>query len=107
MSWWILFGASLFEIAWVLSMRSSEGFTRLWPSILTVVLSAMSLLLLAIAMKKIPMGTAYAIWTGIGAAGITTIGVLFLSEAKDPLRLVFIFTIVVSVIGLKLTSPSQ
>ncbi len=107
MSWWILFGASLFEIAWVLSMHSSDGFTRLWPSVFTVLLSAMSLVLLAIAMKKIPMGTAYAIWTGIGAAGITTIGMLFLNEGRDPLRLVFIFTIVVSVVGLKLTSATH
>lgn len=87
MPWIYLFIAGLLEVAWAFSMKQSEGFTRLWPSVITFAAMAASFALLAIAMRALPLGTAYAVWTGIGALGAFVIGILFLGEAASATRL--------------------
>lgn len=101
MAWIYLLMAGLLEIVWAIGMKESEGFTRLGPSVVTIIFMLASFALLAIAMKSLPAGTAYAIWTGIGAAGVATIGMLFLGEARDLSRILCILLIVCGVIGLK------
>ncbi|MDC6129049.1 SMR family transporter, partial [Burkholderia gladioli] len=81
MSWILLFIAGLLEIAWAAGMKSSEGFTRLWPSVFTIVTAIGSFVLLAVAMRQLPLGTAYAVWTGIGVVGAFIFGVLLMGEA--------------------------
>ena len=104
MNWVILVIAGLLEIVWALGLKYTEGFTRLWPSLGTVVSAAISLWLLTQALRTIPVGTAYAIWTGIGAVGVATLGIALFSESASPERLLCIAVIVGGVIGLKLTS---
>ncbi|MFN6947005.1 MAG: quaternary ammonium compound efflux SMR transporter SugE [Cytophagaceae bacterium] len=104
MNWFILFAAGVFEIVWVTALKYSEGFTRLWPSVLTVVGLAISMALLGYSLKSLPLGTAYAIWTGIGAVGAAIMGILLFGESKDFLRFIFIALIVVGIIGLKILS---
>ncbi len=106
MSWIYLFIAGLFEIAWVYSLKLSEGFSRLVPSIATFTLLIASFIFLSLAMKELPMGTSYAVWTGIGAVGAVLIGILFLGESKDILRFAFVALIAIGIVGLKLTSKS-
>jgi quaternary ammonium compound-resistance protein SugE len=105
MAWVFLFIAGLLEIGWAIGLKYTEGFTRLWPSVATVGAMAVSFLLLAQAMKTIPLSTAYAIWTGIGAVGTVVVGMLFLGEPREVARLVCILMIVSGVIGLKVISP--
>lgn len=104
MAWLYLFAAGLFEVAFATALKMSEGFTRLWPTLAFLVFSLLSFLLLARAVLVLPIGTAYAVWTGIGAAGTALIGIAFLGESTNALRLFFIATLVGSIIGLKLSS---
>ena len=106
MAWVYLLLAGLFEIGFAIGLKYTEGFTRLWPSVGTVVSAAISLWLLTQALKAIPLGTAYAIWTGIGALGVATLGIALFSESASPARLLCIAVIVAGVIGLKLTSAA-
>lgn len=102
---WIYLGiAGLFECGWAISLKYSEGFTKPWPSLLTLVLMAVSLLLLSLSMRTIPMGSAYAVWTGIGAAGVAVLGIVLFNEPADATRLICILLIMGGVIGLKLSS---
>lgn len=102
MAWLILIVAGVFEIAWVVGLKYTEGFTRLWPSLGTVAAMAVSFWLLAAAMKTIPVGTAYAVWTGIGAAGTVMLGIVLFSEPATAGRLASIALIVAGIAGLKL-----
>lgn len=102
MTWILLFVAGLFEIGFALGLKFSEGFSRLWPTLGMVLAGAVSFYLLSTAMKSLPAGTAYAIWTGIGAAGTAAVGILLLGEAASPLRIASLALIVVGVIGLRL-----
>lgn len=102
-SWIYLIIAGIFEMAWVLALKFSQNFTKLNYSILVVVFMALSLILLSMSFELIPMGTAYACWTAIGAVGVLIFGILFLGESSSVLRLFFITLIVAGVIGLNLT----
>ena len=104
MAWVYLLLAGVFEIGFAIGLKYTEGFTRLWPSVGTVVSAAISLWLLTQALKAIPLGTAYAIWTGIGALGVATLGIVLFSESASPARLLCIAVIVAGVVGLKLAS---
>ena len=105
MAWVYLFIAGLFEVVWATAMKQSDGFTRLGPSIVTIAAMLISFVLLALSMKALPLGTAYAVWTGIGAVGTVLIGMFFLGEPKDLPRVVSIALILAGIVGLKLTSP--
>lgn len=104
MYWTVLVLAGLFEIAWAVGLKYTEGFSRLLPSVLTAVAMVISIVLLAIATKKLPLGTAYAVWTGIGAVGAVTLGIVLFGESAQPLRLLCVGLILAGIIGLKLTA---
>lgn len=106
MAWVFLLLAGLFEIVWAFLMKSSEGFTKLWPSIGTVGFMVVSFGLLVVAMKSLPLGTAYAIWTGIGAVGAFVVGVAVMGEALTPMRVVGALLIVSGLVVLKLATTS-
>ena len=104
---WIMLGiAGLCEIAFTVALKYAEGFTRLWPSLAFVLAYAASAWFLSLAVRTIPVGTAYAVWTGIGAVGAATIGILLFAEPANAARLAFIALIVIGVAGLKLVSPA-
>ena len=102
--WFALLLAGLLEIAWALGLKYSDGLTRLWPSVVMLASIALSFALLAIALKSVPFGTAYAMWTGIGAAGTVIIGMVLFGEPADPIRVTCLTLIVAGMIGLKLAS---
>lgn len=102
MAWLMLVIAGVLEIAFAYGMKSSEGFTRLMPSLLTVATGLTSVVLLSLAMRTLPMGTGYAVWTGIGAAGTAIVGILVMGDSAAPLRVLCIVLILAGVIGLKL-----
>jgi quaternary ammonium compound-resistance protein SugE len=104
MAWTYLVIAGLLEIGWAVGLKYTEGFSRLWPSVATICAMAASFGLLAAALKSIPVGTGYAVWTGIGAAGTAIIGMAFLGESKEVLRIVCIVLIIAGVVGLKFAS---
>lgn len=104
-AWLSLVVAGLFEIVWAIGLKYSAGFTRLAPSVLTVAAMTASLYLLAVALKTIPVGTGYAVWTGIGAVGTALVGIWLLGEARDPARLLSIALIVAGIAGLRLATP--
>jgi quaternary ammonium compound-resistance protein SugE len=104
MSWALLLIAGVLEIGFAFAMKSSEGFTRLLPALLTIAAGLSSVTLLSFALRSLPMGTGYAVWTGIGAAGTAIVGVAVLGESAAPLRLLCIVLILAGVIGLKLVS---
>jgi quaternary ammonium compound-resistance protein SugE len=104
MAWIVLFFAGLLEVAWAIGLKFTEGFSRPVPSALTLAAMAGSVLLLGWALKSLPIGTAYAVWTGIGAVGTAALGILLFGEAASALRLASIALIVVGIIGLKLVS---
>lgn len=103
-AWVALVIAGLFEVGWATSMKLSEGFSRLWPSVATIVLMFISFGLLSYSMRSLPLGTAYGVWTGIGAVGSVVVGILFMGESRDPVRLLCITLILVGIVGLRLTS---
>lgn len=104
-AWIALLGAGLLEIAWALGLKYSDGLTRFWPSVATLVAIALSFGLMALALRSLPFGTAYAVWTGIGAAGSIIVGIILYSEPADPIRILCLTLIVAGMIGLKLNSP--
>lgn len=104
MAWIYLIIAGLLEIVWAIGLKHTEGFSRLWPSVATVGTMIASFILLSIALKTIPVGTGYAVWTGIGAAGTAGIGMMFLGEPREVLRILCIILIVAGVVGLKVVS---
>lgn len=104
MSWILLFIAGVLEVAWAAGLKSSDGFTRLGPSIFTLVTAVGSFVLLAMAMRQLPLGTAYAVWTGIGAVGAFVFGIVFMGEAVSAARILSAVLIIAGLIGLKLTS---
>jgi quaternary ammonium compound-resistance protein SugE len=106
MAWITLFVAALLEIAWAVGLKYSDGFTRVWPSVITVIGLVASVLLLAVAARTLPIGTAYAVWTGIGAAGTALLGVWLFHEPATPLRLACIGLIVAGVAGLRVLTPA-
>jgi len=106
MNWVILVVAGLFEIGWAVGLKYTEGFTRVWPTVGTVLSMVVSLGLLGVAMKTLPMGTAYAIWVGVGAVGTVILGMVLLGESAHPLRLISLALIVVGIVGLKFATPA-
>ncbi|MGH8033314.1 MAG: quaternary ammonium compound efflux SMR transporter SugE [Luteimonas sp.] len=97
--------AGLFEIGWAIGLKYTEGFTRLWPSLGTAAAMVISLGLLGVAMKQLPVGTAYAVWVGVGAVGTAILGIALLGESANLWRLVSLGLIVAGIVGLKLASP--
>ena len=106
MAWAILILAGVFEIIWAYSMKMSEGFTRLTPSIITVVFMILSVVLLSISMKTLPLGTAYTVWTGIGAIGSFLVGIFFLNEPMGAMRMIAAVLSVSGLVLMKISSPS-
>lgn len=107
MPWFHLIIAGLLEVAWAIGLKQTEGWTRLWPSVITVALMIASFFFLSLALRSLPIGTAYAMWTGIGAVGTALIGILIFDEPRTVARLVCILLIVAGVVGLKLASSTQ
>ncbi|MBK1888447.1 quaternary ammonium compound efflux SMR transporter SugE [Undibacterium sp. 14-3-2] len=106
MNWLILITAGLFEIVWAIGLKYTEGFSRFWPSALTLAAMAVSVGLLGIAMKGLPVGTAYAIWVGVGAVGTAILGIILFGEPANPARLLSLALIVCGIISLKLATPA-
>ena len=104
MAWLYVFVAGLFEVSWAIGLKYTEGFSKFWPSIGTVSAMIVSLFLLSVALKTLPIGTAYAVWTGIGAAGTAVVGIILFGESRELLRLLCILLIVAGIAGLKLMS---
>ncbi len=102
MAWIYLAIAGLFECGWAIGLKYTEGFTRLWPSVFTVLAMVVSFQLLSTAMKSIPVGTAYAVWTGVGAVGVAILGMILFGESRSVLRIVSILLVVAGIAGLKL-----
>ena len=104
MAWVYLTVAGLFEIGWAIGLKYSDGFSKPVPSLITVAAMAMSIWLLSVAMKTIPVGTAYAVWTGIGAVGVAVLGMVLFGESREILRITCLFLIIAGIVGLKLVS---
>lgn len=105
MAWVLLVVAGLFEVGWAIGLKYTEGFTRLWPSVGTVLAMVVSLGLLGVAMKTLPVGTAYAVWVGVGAVGTVILGIVLFDEPLNLLRGVSVLLIVAGLVGLKLATP--
>lgn len=105
MNWFILVVAGLFEIAWAIGLKYTEGFTKFWPSVLTATAMLISVGLLGIAMKSLPVGTAYAVWVGVGAVGTALLGIVLFAEPANAGRLISLLLIVAGIVGLKLSTP--
>lgn len=106
MDWMILLAASVFEIAFALGLKTTHGFSRLWPSMATVAAGVVSFVLLSFALKTLPVGSGYAAWTGIGAVGSTILGIVLFGESRDAGRLLSLTLIVAGVVGLRLSTPT-
>ena len=104
MAWLMLFVAGIFEVVWAVAMKQSDGFSRLWPTVVTLVGMVASFLLLAAAMRTIPLGTAYTIWTGIGAVGAFVVGIAMLGEQVNTMRVVAAVLIVSGLVLMKLSA---
>jgi quaternary ammonium compound-resistance protein SugE len=104
MPWTLLFLAGLFEVAWAVGLKYTDGFTKLMPTALTVGAMVASIVLLGLAVKHLPLGTAYAVWTGIGTIGTVILGIVLLGDSAAPLRIVCLALIVLGIAGLKLTA---
>ena len=102
MAWVILVCAGLLEIVWAIALKQSDGLSRLWPSVIGIGGAVLSFTLLAVALRQLPAGTGYAVWVGIGAVGVAVAGMVLLSEAVNPARVLFLSIIVVGIIGLRL-----
>jgi quaternary ammonium compound-resistance protein SugE len=107
MEWIYLLIAGLFEVVWAVGLKYTESWTQVWPSVGTVAAMIVSFWFLSLALKGLPIGTAYAVWTGIGAVGTALVGVLALGEPRDAARLACIFLIVAGIVGLKLVTPDS
>ncbi len=105
MAWFNIANAGLFEVAWAIGLKYTGGFTKFWPSCFTLAAMLASLFFLAQALRTIPVGTAYAVWTGIGALGTACLGIILFAESSAPPRLLCIMLIIAGITGLKLTSP--
>ena len=105
MAWLLLFVAGLLEICWAVGLKYTEGFTRSLPTVLTVAAMVASMVLLGLAVRTLPIGTAYAVWTGIGAAGTVIAGIVFLGESASVLRMLCVLVILAGIMGLKLLTP--
>lgn len=105
MAWGILVLAGLFEVGWAIGLKYTEGFTRLWPTVWTVLAMVVSLYLLGLAMKSLPVGTAYAVWVGVGAVGTVILGIVLLGDPANPARMISVALIIAGIVGLKLSSP--
>lgn len=101
--WWYLFSAGGLEIIWLITLKYSQGFTRFWPTVLAFILAVCTSYLIALAIRTLPAGTAYAIWTGMGVAGGAVAGMILFNESREPLRLLCILIIIAGIAGLKLT----
>ena len=106
MAWVILVLAGLFETGWAIGLKYTEGFTRLWPTVWTVFAMVVSLWLLGIAMRTLPVGTAYSVWVGVGAVGTVALGIALLEEPVNAARLASVGLIIAGIIGLKLATPA-
>ena len=104
MNWFILFIAGLFEIAWAIGLKYSEGFSKLLASVFTIVTMIISMALLSYSVKTLPVGTAYAVWTGIGAVGTAILGIFLFNESRELMRIFFIFLIIAGIVGLRFYS---
>lgn len=107
MAWILLFLAGLLEVGWAIGLKYTDGFTRLWPSMFTLAAIAASMFLLALAARVLPIGTAYAVWVGIGAVGAAVLGIALFDEPRNFGRLFFLALLVVAIIGLRLTTPAD
>jgi quaternary ammonium compound-resistance protein SugE len=105
MAWVLLLVAGLFEVGWAIGLKYTEGFTQLWPSVLTLAAMAASVVLLGVAMKSLPVGTSYAVWVGVGAVGTAILGIILFGEPASAGRLASLGLIVAGIIGLKLATP--
>ncbi|MCK9395312.1 MAG: multidrug efflux SMR transporter [Methylobacter sp.] len=103
MAWFLLFSAGFAEIAFALSLKYNQGFSKLWPSIITMLSGGCSFYLLMLAIKTLPLGTAYAVWTGMGAVGVAILGIILFKESAELYRLLSITLVIAGIIGLKLT----
>lgn len=106
MNWFILVVAGLFEVGWAVGLKYTHGFTRLWPSVATLLAIVISMGLLGLAMKSLPVGTAYAVWVGIGIVGAAVLGILLFGESVNTLRVISLGMIVLGIVGLKLSTPA-
>ncbi len=106
MAWLLLILAGLFEVGWAIGLKYTDGFTRFWPTIWTVLSMAISLGLLGLAVKSLPLGTAYSVWVGVGAVGTVLLGIVLFGESASAARLLSVGLIVAGIVGLKLASPS-
>ena len=107
MSWFYLVVAGLLEVCWAIGMKYSDGFTQLWPSVFTITTLVLSFVLLTIAVRNLPVGTAYAVWTGIGILGTTIFGMVLLGESRNAARLICLALVFIGIIGLKVMSVEQ
>ena len=105
MAWIYLVLAGVTEVAWAVGLKQTDGWTRLWPSVITAILMVLSFVLLSLALRALPIGTAYAVWTGIGAVGTVIIGIVFFGEPRTAVRLGCIALILIGIAGLKVSSP--
>ena len=106
MAWLLLMLAGLFEVGWAIGLKYTDGFTRLWPTIGTVLAMVVSLGLLGIAMKSLPVGTSYAVWVGVGAVGTAIMGIVLLGEVANAGRLISLGLIIAGIVGLKIATPA-
>jgi quaternary ammonium compound-resistance protein SugE len=106
MAWVLLFIAGLLEVGWAIGLKYTQGFTRFWPSVFTLVAMVCSVVLLGIAMKSLPVGTSYAVWVGVGAVGTAILGIVLFGEPATAARLVSLGLILAGIVGLKLASPA-
>jgi quaternary ammonium compound-resistance protein SugE len=104
MDWILLLVAGLFEVGWAIGIKYTEGFTRLWPSVGTIVAMVISVVMLSVAMKTLPVGTAYAVWVGVGAVGTVILGIFLFGESASAGRLVSVGLVIAGIVGLKLAS---
>lgn len=106
MAWAILVLAGLFEVGWAIGLKYTDGFSRFWPSVWTITAMLVSVWLLGIAMKSLPVGTAYSVWVGVGAVGTVILGIVLLGEPANAARLISVALIVAGIVGLKLATPA-
>ena len=106
MAWLIVIVAGLFEVGWAIGLKYTDGFSRLWPTVATVVAMVLSVWLLSIGMKTLPVGTAYSVWVGVGAIGTVVLGIVLFGEPANAARLLSVALIVAGIVGLKLATPA-